>query len=72
MSRLVKKYNPTMTAEDCLIYMLEWVGDWNGQFMVTDFTTTEYKKAISEIDNYVTKYLTDLGYEYGYYDKEEI
>ena len=27
---------------------------------------------ISEIDDYVTKYLTNLGNEYGYYDKEAI
>ena len=72
MAKLVGKYNPTQSAEECLIYMMEWVGDWNGQFMVTDFTKTEYKKAISEIEDYVTKYLTDLGREYGYYDKEVV
>ena len=36
MSRLVKKYNPTMDAEDCFVYMLEWVGDLNGQYNITD------------------------------------
>ena len=50
MSRLVKKYNPTMTAEDCLIYMLEWVGDWNGQFEVTDWTDEEFKKALDKLN----------------------
>ena len=49
MSKLVKKYNPTMTAEDCLIYMLEWVGDWNGQFEVTDWTDEEFKKALDKV-----------------------
>lgn len=50
MSKLVKKYNPTMTAEDCLIYMLEWVGDWNGQFEVTDWTDEEFKKALDKLN----------------------
>ena len=49
MAKLVKKYNPTMTAEDCLIYMLEWVGDWNGQFEVTDWTDKEFKKALDKV-----------------------
>ena len=49
MSKLVKKYNPTMTAEDCLIYMLEWVGDWNGQFEVTDWTDEEFEKALDKV-----------------------
>ena len=50
MAKLVSKYNPTQPAEECLIYMIEWVGDWNGQYMVTDFSTEEYKNAISEIE----------------------
>ena len=49
MAKLVKKYNPTMTAEDCFIYMLEWVGDWNGQFEVTDWTDKEFKKALDKV-----------------------
>ena len=49
MAKLVKKYNPNMTAEDCLIYMLEWVGDWNGQFEVTDWTDEEFKKALDKV-----------------------
>lgn len=50
MAKLVKKYNPTRPAEECLIYMMEWVGDLNGQYMVTDFTTEEYKDAIREVE----------------------
>ena len=50
MAKLVKKYNHTMTAEDCLIYMLEWVGDWNGQFEVTDWTDEEFKKALDKLN----------------------
>ena len=68
MAKLVKKYNPVQPAEECLIYMMEWVGDWNGQFMVTDFTTEEYKKAIESITRYAIKNI-----EYNYdedYSKE--
>lgn len=50
MAKLVKKYNPAQSAEECLIYMMEWVGDLNGQYMVTDFTTEEYKDAIREVE----------------------
>ena len=51
MSKLVKKYNPTMLAEECLIYILEWVGDWNGQYNVTDLTKEEYQNALDKIEN---------------------
>jgi hypothetical protein len=52
MAKLVKKYNPSVSAEECLIYMMEWVGDWNGQYMVTDFTEEEYRNAIEAIITY--------------------
>lgn len=52
MAKLVKKYNPEIPAEECLIYMMEWVGDWNGQYMVTDFTEEEYRSAIEAILTY--------------------
>ena len=32
MSRWMYKYNSDKTKEDCFVRMLEWVGDWNGQF----------------------------------------
>ena len=51
MSKLVFKYNPTMPAEECVIRILEWVGEWNGQYMVTDLTTDEYKNLIKNVDN---------------------
>lgn len=50
MSRLVKKYNPTMEAEDCFIYMLEWVGDLNGQYNITDLTRDEYREMLDKIE----------------------
>ena len=52
MAKLVKKYNPDMPAEECLIYMLEWVGDWNGQYNVTDLTKEEYSDMINAIIEY--------------------
>ena len=50
MSRLVKKYNPSMPVKECFIYMLEWVGDWNGQYNVTDLTKEEYKEMLDKIE----------------------
>ena len=50
MSRLVFKYNPTTPPEECVIRILEWVGEWNGQYMVTDLTTGEYNDLIKSVD----------------------
>ena len=52
MAKLVKKYNPDVSAEECLIYMIEWVGDLNGQYNVTDLTNEEYSDMINEIIDY--------------------
>ena len=50
MSKLVYKYNKNLhTAEECLIRILEWVGDWNNQFMTADLSRKEYFWAIEEI-----------------------
>ena len=57
MAKLVKSYNPTQSAEECLIYIMEWVGDWNGQYEVTDFTTDEYKRIIAEIEYFFDNYI---------------
>lgn len=56
MAKLVKEYNPNQPSEECLIYMMEWVGDWNGQYMVTDFTKEEYKNAIAEIEDFSKRF----------------
>lgn len=50
MAKLVKKYNYCVPSEECLIRILEWVGDWNGQFEVTDLTREEYDNAIKTIE----------------------
>ena len=57
MAKLVKSYNPTQSSEECLIYIMEWVGDWNGQYEVTDFTTDEYKRIIAEIEYFFDNYI---------------
>ena len=55
MSKLVYKYNPNVPAEECFIRILEWVGDWNGQYMTTDLTSEEYKSMLNKIEKSLDK-----------------
>lgn len=55
MSKYVKKYNPNVSAEDCLIYMLEWVGDLNGQYSTTDLTEEEYAEMLKKVEKVLDK-----------------
>ena len=48
MSRLVKKYNNSIDAVDCLEIIMTWVNDWNGQNI--DFTIEEYENILKSID----------------------
>ena len=48
MSRLVKKYNNSIDAVDCLERITTWVNDWNGQNI--DFTIEEYENILKSID----------------------
>ena len=48
MSRLVKKYNNSIDAVDCLERIITWVNDWNGQNI--DFTIEEYENILKSID----------------------
>lgn len=48
MSRLVKKYNNSIDAVDCLERIMTWVNDWNGQNI--DFTIEEYENILKSID----------------------
>ena len=52
MAKLVVKYNPEVPAEECSIYILQWVGDLNGQYNVTDLTNEEYSDMINTIIEY--------------------
>ena len=49
MACLVQKYNRWTRPENCLIYILEWVGGWNRQFEVADLTNEEYEEALDII-----------------------
>ena len=50
MAKLMYKYNKNnITAEDCLIRMMEWVGDWNSQWRMTDSITNDEIKIM--LDN---------------------
>lgn len=40
--QLMCKYNPLISKTNCLDRVLEWVGNWNGQFAITDLTKEEY------------------------------
>ena len=46
MAQLMQKYNPLISKTDCLNRVLEWVGDWNGQFAITDLTKEEYNNIL--------------------------
>ena len=45
MSRLVKKYNNSIDAVDCLERIMTCVNDWNGQNI--DFTIEEYENILN-------------------------
>ena len=46
MAQLMCKYNSLIAKTDCLNRVLEWVGDWNGQFAITDLTKEEYNNIL--------------------------
>ena len=41
-----KEKEPQLEKEDVVIQILEWVGDWNGQYNVTDVTEDEYNELL--------------------------
>lgn len=49
LAKVIKIYNPDATDEDCFILALEWVGDWNGQYAVTDLTDEEFNKMVKKV-----------------------
>ena len=51
MARLMYKYNyENFSAEDCLTRIIDWVGDWNGQFeIIDDITKDNYEKMLNII-----------------------
>ena len=49
MARLMYKYNKDMGAEECFIRTLEWIGDWNNQYTITDLTRDEYDCMLHDV-----------------------
>lgn len=43
MASAMHEVNPDKTAEQCFERMLEWVGDWNGQYNITDKIYSNYE-----------------------------
>lgn len=48
LSKVVKKVRG-VSSEEALETMLEWVGDWNGQYEVTDLTDEQYERILKAI-----------------------
>ena len=49
ISKLMYKYNKQYEKEDSFIRTLEWIGDWNNQYNITDLTTDEYFEMLGKI-----------------------
>ena len=48
ITKLMIKYNPTFDKKECLERTLEWIGDWNNQFEITDMTKDEYNDVMEK------------------------
>lgn len=42
MANMMHRSNPNRTAEECFTRMIEWVGDWNSQYEVTEVIYNRY------------------------------
>lgn len=49
MTKLVCKYNPDILKGDCLDRILEWVTEWNNQWILYPKTLEEYDRLLSKI-----------------------
>lgn len=49
MARLMYKYNREKGAEECFVRTLEWIGDWNNQYTITDLTRSEYDCMLHDV-----------------------
>lgn len=52
MAKLMYKYNPMFSPEDCFVRIMDWVGDWNNQFDILDYfyaTKEIYQKALDKV-----------------------
>mgnify|MGYP006988857989 CR=1 FL=1 len=49
MATEMHKYNPNKTTESCFVRILDWVGDWNGQFEITEQICNKYDWYLSRV-----------------------
>lgn len=49
IASLMHEYNDHMSAEECFDRTLEWIGDWNGQYNLTDLTPNEYEAMLKKV-----------------------
>ena len=50
MAKACQRENPTVAPIDCVIYIMEWVTDWNNQYEL-ELTKDEFNAYIKEVSN---------------------
>lgn len=50
MAKACQRENPTVAPIDCVIYIIEWVTDWNNQTEL-ELTKDEFNAYIEEVSN---------------------
>jgi hypothetical protein len=52
MAKACQRENPTVAPIDCVIYIMEWVTDWNNQYEL-ELTVEEFDDYVKEVSNAV-------------------
>jgi hypothetical protein len=52
MAKACQRENPTVAPIDCVIYIMEWVTDWNNQYEL-ELTVEEFDDYVKEVSNVV-------------------
>ena len=50
MAKACQRENPNVAPIDCVIYIMEWVTDWNNQIEL-ELTTAEFEHYVKEVSN---------------------
>ena len=50
MAKACQRENPKVAPIDCVIYIMEWVTDWNNQYEL-ELTKDEFNAYIKEVSN---------------------
>ena len=53
MAKACQRENPAVAPIDCVIYIMEWVTDWNNQYEL-ELTKDEFNAYIEEVSNAVS------------------